>query len=155
MILENLALGLPTMLLCLILQAAATFWSVHYYVRRAGSREGIVAGMRPLLVAMLIMMLGNYLQILLWGALFLWLGEFAALYDAVYHSAVNFSSLGYGDIVMSRAWKLLGPLEAVNGILMLGLSGAALMAMLQQLIKGIRRQQGQALRFQSDRDASG
>ena len=49
----------------------------------------------------------------------LWLGEFDQAYDAIYHSAVNFTSLGYGDIVMSRERKLLGPLEAVNGVLML------------------------------------
>jgi hypothetical protein len=46
---------------------------------------------------------------------------------------VNFASLGYGDIVMSKDWKLLGPLEAVNGVLMVGMSGAALVAVLQQL----------------------
>ena len=48
---------------------------------------------------------------------------------------MNFASLGYGDIVMSKSWKLLGPLEAVNGVLMVGMSGAALVAVLQQLIK--------------------
>ncbi len=69
------------------------------------------------------------------GGLFVVLGEFAELYDAVYHSAVNFASLGYGDIVMSKDWKLLGPLEAINGVLMLGMSAAALMVILQQLIK--------------------
>ena len=54
---------------------------------------------------------------------------------AVYHSAVNFASLGYGDIVMSEQWKMLGALEAVVGVLMLGMTSAALMAILSQLIK--------------------
>ncbi len=84
---------------------------------------------------MLILTGGNLLQITLWGTLFLALGEFTEFYEAVYHSAVNFASLGYGDIVMSKSWKLLGPLEAVNGVLMIGMSGAALMAVLQQLIR--------------------
>jgi len=57
------------------------------------------------------------------------------LYEAVYHSAVNFTSLGYGDIVMSARWKLLGPLEAANGVLMFGMTSAGLMAILQQMIK--------------------
>ncbi|VFS57901.1 Ion channel [Kluyvera cryocrescens] len=52
---------------------------------------------------------------MLWGLLFLGLGEFDTLLEAVYHSGVNFATLGYGDIVMSPRWKLLGPLEAVNG----------------------------------------
>ncbi len=36
---------------------------------------------------------------------------------------------------MSKNWKLLGPLEAVNGVLMLGMTAAALMVILQQLVK--------------------
>ena len=81
------------------------------------------------------MVLGNFVQIVIWGVIFIWLGEFNELYEAVYHSAVNFTSLGYGDVVMSKRWKLLGPLESANGILMLAITGAALMAILQQLIK--------------------
>jgi Ion channel len=69
------------------------------------------------------------------GSHFHLVGEFNELYEAVYHSAVNFTSLGYGDVVMSTRWKLLGPLEAANGVLMLAITGAALMAILQQLIK--------------------
>jgi hypothetical protein len=36
---------------------------------------------------------------------------------------------------MSTRWKLMGPLEAVNGILMLGMTSAALVAIMQHLIK--------------------
>ena len=88
-----------------------------------------------LLVAMVVIMLGTLVQIALWGILFTVLGEFTDIQQAVYHSAVNFSSLGYGDVVMSAEWKLLGPLEATSGVLMLGMSSAALMVILQQLIK--------------------
>ena len=94
--------------------------------------------MRPLIVAMLAMTIGNFAQITLWGTLFVWLGEFDELSEAIYHSAVNYASLGYGDIVMSKDWKLLGPLEAVNGVLMLGMTAAALMVILQQLVKAQR-----------------
>ncbi len=138
MILTNLMIGFPAMLLCLVVQAAITFWSVRYYIRQlsnAAAPQRFLAGIWPLLVAMLVMVAGNFLQITLWGILFIWLGEFSELYEAVYHSAVNFASLGYGDIVMSKNWKLLGPLEAVNGVLMVGMTSAALMVILQQLIK--------------------
>jgi hypothetical protein len=137
--LRNLVIGLPMMLACLALQAAFTFWSVRFYMRQAGrmppAGRGLIAQVRPLLIAMIIMMLGNFLQIVIWGVLFIWLGEFSELYEAVYHSAVNFSSLGYGDVVMSARWKLLGPLEAGNGVLMFAMTSAALMTILQQLIK--------------------
>ena len=135
--LPNLLVGLPTMLLCLILQVLFTFWSIRYYLRASDriAATGTRVQIRPLLVVMLSLTAGNLLQITLWACLFLVLGEFTEFYEAVYHSGVNFASLGYGDFVMSKPWKLLGPLEAVNGVLMVGMSGAALMAMLQQLIK--------------------
>jgi hypothetical protein len=136
--LRNLLVGLPTMLLCLVLQAAFTFWSVRYYMRqsdRTPTGRGLFSHVRPLLIAMVIMMLGNFFQIVIWGVLFLCLGEFRELYEAVYHSAVNFSSLGYGDVVMSARWKLLGPLEAGSGVLMFAMTSAALMTILQELIK--------------------
>lgn len=138
MILINFAVGLPAMLLCIAIQAGVSFWCVRHYIRCLRARKASDVtdpGLRPLLTAMIALMAGSLVQVGLWGLLFVALGEFAELYEAVYHSAVNFASLGYGDIVMSRQWKLLGPLEAINGVLMLGMSAAALMAILQQLIK--------------------
>jgi len=135
----NLAIGLPTVLLCLVLQAAFTFWGVRYYIKQSHSDAHAAksfAQIRSLLVVMIVLVMGNFLQIMIWGLLFMALGEFKELYEAVYHSAVNFSSLGYGDVVMTKPWKLLGPLEAANGVLMFGLTGAALMAILQQMIRG-------------------
>jgi len=141
MILANLLVGLSVMLVCLIVQAAVAFWSVRYYVRHssiaAGQRKFVV-GIRSLLISMLAMIAGNLIQIILWGILFLLLGELDELYEAIYHSAVNFASLGYGDFVMSKNRKLLGPLEAVNGVVMLGMTSAALMVILQQVIKDQR-----------------
>lgn len=146
MIFANVAIGVPTMMLCLILQVSFSYGSVRYAVRCASEKDaGLPAGIRALLIAMVIMMLGNFLQIMLWGALFSWLGEFDDFYEAVYHSAVNFTSLGYGDVVMSKHRKLLGPLEALNGVVMLGMSGAALLTILQHLA----RRQMQAARRQA------
>jgi len=137
MTLVNFLIGLPAMLLCLTVQTAVAFWCVRHYVShlpKVGSGQRFLVGMRPLIVATLAMLGGTLVQIMLWGALFLWLGEFEQAYDAIYHSAVNFSSLGYGDIVMTRERRLLGPLEAVNGVLMLGMSAATLMAIVQHMV---------------------
>src|SRR5678815_4306097 len=86
-------------------------------------------------ISMLAMMTANVVQIAIWGWLFVWLGEFEEVYAAIYHSAVNFTSLGYGDVVMKQDWKLLGPLEAANGVLMMSMTAAALTAILQSIIR--------------------
>jgi hypothetical protein len=64
------------------------------------------------------------LEIALRAGLFLICGEFGDFGVAFYHSAVNYTTSGYGDIILTASWRLLGPLEAANGALLFGaLSG--------------------------------
>ena len=138
MTLRNLVVGVPAMLLCLIVQVAVVFWCVRYCARQTAHepiRPGWLKAIRPLAVSMVAMLIANAVQIALWGGLFVWLGEFEEFYPAIYHSAVNFTSLGYGDVVMKQEWKLLGPLEASNGVLMMSMTAAALTAILQSIIR--------------------
>ncbi|TNV20762.1 two pore domain potassium channel family protein [Buttiauxella sp. B2] len=127
--------GMPVILCNMLLQSCVSIWSIRFYIKHFHHKEGMIAGVLALFGIIIIVLMGNLLQILLWGILFLWLGEFTNLKEAVYHSGVNFATLGYGDIVMSAKWKLLGPLEAVNGALMIGLSGACMLAVLQHHIR--------------------
>ena len=132
-LLNNLLLGLPMMVACLLLQALLISAAISYYKRRehrlsGGSfwtTTGVITGVMMLLTA------GNLAQIAVWALLFRLLGEFEQYGEAFYHSAVNFATLGYGDIVMSARHRLLGPLEAVNGALMIGASTATLMVAFQ------------------------
>ena len=127
--------GIPVILINMLLQSLVSVWCIRFYIKRFGERDGVLAGVLALFGIITLVMLGNLAQIGVWGGLFLWLGEFDSLQAAVYHSGVNFATLGYGDIVMSPQWKLLGPLEAVNGALMIGLSGASMLAVLQHHIR--------------------
>lgn len=130
-----LLMGMPVILCNMLLQSLVSVWCIRFYIKRFHNKEGAIAGVLALFGIITIVLIGNLLQILLWGALFVLLGEFTTLKEAVYHSGVNFATLGYGDIVMSAKWKLLGPLEAVNGALMIGLSGASMLAVLQHHIR--------------------
>ena len=127
--------GVPVILINVLLQSLVSVWCIRFDMKRFGERDGVLAGVLALFGIITLVMLGNLAQIVIWGALFLWLGEFNTLQEAVYHSGVNFATLGYGDIVMSPQWKMLGPLEAVNGALMIGLSGASMLAVLQHHIR--------------------
>jgi hypothetical protein len=62
-------------------------------------------------------------------------GEFSAFGNAFDHSAVNYTTLGYGNVVMSPLWRLLGPLEAANGMLMFGVSTAMIFTVIQRLVE--------------------
>ena len=131
--LHNLLLGLSTMLLCLMLQLVLVLLVLRYYRRSEHLIDSVsfAASLRVVGGVMLLLVIGNLAQIAIWGSLFLYLEEFGNFSAAFYHSAVNFATLGYGDVVMSEKHKLLGPLESLNGILMIGVSTSALMGALQ------------------------
>jgi hypothetical protein len=74
-------------------------------------------------------------QVAVWAGAFLLCGALPDYATAFYHSAVNFTTLGYGDIVMPPGWRLLGPLEAANGILQFGLSAAAMFGLMHRLLE--------------------
>ncbi|PVY81028.1 ion channel [Cupriavidus alkaliphilus] len=136
--LRNLAVGLPVMLVCLLLQAVFVAICLRYYVRFKHARQGSVSlGQEIMLlsVVMVMTLFGNFVQMAIWAILFMLLGEFADFTTALYHSGVNFATLGYGDIVMSPTWRLLGPLEAANGILMLGVSSSVMTAAVLDVTK--------------------
>jgi hypothetical protein len=75
------------------------------------------------------------ITVCLWAVTTMLVGEFEELGTALFHSAVNYASLGYGDIIMSSAWKLLGPITAMDGLLMFGVSTATIFAVIQRLIQ--------------------
>jgi hypothetical protein len=62
-------------------------------------------------------------------------GEFKEFTNAYYHSAVNYATLGYGDLLLTPGWRLLGPLEATNGALMFGVSAAMVFAVIQRVLQ--------------------
>jgi hypothetical protein len=66
---------------------------------------------------MMALLAGNLLQMAPWADLFLMLGKFPTFATAFYHSVIGFTSLGYGDVLMSDEKRLLGALEAENGVL--------------------------------------
>ena len=48
--------------------------------------------------------------------------------------AVTYTTIGYGDLVLSEPWRMLGPIEGLIGILMCGLSTAIFFAMISRIL---------------------
>jgi hypothetical protein len=78
--------------------------------------------------------MAHLIEIALWAVLLVICGEFQEFGNAYYHSAVNYTTLGYGDILLTPSWRMLGPLEATNGALMFGVSTAMVFSVIQRLV---------------------
>jgi len=133
-----LAVGASAVVCTIFLHALAVSATVHF-VRHARTRGrvGIHVWSDMAIVALVISFafVAHLLEIAVWAVLFLLCGEFPGFGTAYYHSAVNYTTLGYGDVLMTPSWRLLGPLEAANGVLMFGVSTAIIFAVMQRLIE--------------------
>lgn len=69
----------------------------------------------------------------IWAGAFLLLGLFETLEESLYFSAVAFTTLGFGDIVIGREWRLLSGLIAANGLILFSLVTAFLIEFVAQL----------------------
>jgi len=115
--------------------AVTTTVNLFRYEKRRG-RVGVHAliNLAILALVMSVAFVAHLVEIGLWAVLLVLCGEFQEFGTAYYHSAVNYATLGYGDVIMTPAWRLLGPLEATNGALMFGVSAAMVFAVLQRLV---------------------
>lgn len=123
------------------IQIAVIMFVIRLLMGHAGERpkaHGWAAQTRILGMVVVLLFLGHLLQFATWAVLFVYLGEFSEIATAFYHSAVNFTSLGYGDIVMSDRWRLLGALEAANGVLMFGLSTGTILSVMSWSLNAAR-----------------
>jgi hypothetical protein len=71
----------------------------------------------------------HMLEILLWAVFFIAIGCMGDMESAMYFSGTTYATVGYGDLVLPRQWRLLGPVEGLTGILMCGLSTGFFFAM--------------------------
>ena len=83
--------------------------------------------------ATLLALAGHLGEIVLWAFTLDISGAVADFSAAIYSSAGSYTTSG-SDIVLPPRWKLLGPFEAVDGMLMFGVSTAVIFAVIQRLI---------------------
>jgi len=69
----------------------------------------------------------------IWAGAFLLLGQFHDLETSLYFSVVSFTTLGFGDIVIGKEWRLLSGLIAANGLILFSLTTAFLIEFIVKL----------------------
>ena len=68
------------------------------------------------------------IEIWLYGMVYLSLGALPDFESALYFSTTSFTTIGYGDVVLEKSWRLFGAVEGANGLLLFGWSTAFLIA---------------------------
>jgi voltage-gated potassium channel len=73
-------------------------------------------------------------QICAWAAFYTLWGGLENFEPALYFSIASYTTIGYGDIVLSPEWRVLGGIEGVTGVLMFGWSTGAIFAVVSRLL---------------------
>ncbi len=114
------AIGLGTLLRTLMKRQARppeSFWPVTWLLVRV----------------MWWLILIHLVSISIWGFFYFWQDCLPDAESAFYFAGVTYTTVGYGDLVLPKPWRMLGPVEALTGILMCGLSAGLFFAVVTRI----------------------
>ncbi len=140
---------LSAVIVCnVLIQVYGTVWWLSW-ISRTFKRKNISQfsgiAIRLLSISFIFFSFLHAFQTIIWALLYLYFPEssiaFDSFSDAWYFSLVTFTSLGYGDIVLSGHWRLISGIEAINGIMLIGWSTALMFLLVQRFFKMVHDNQ--------------
>jgi ion channel len=89
-----------------------------------------------------VLMAAHATEVLVWALIYGLVDAAPEGADLVYFAFVNYTTLGYGDVIPVVRWRLLGPMTAMNGVLLFGWSTAVIFEVLRRAMASNDRQLG-------------
>ena len=120
-------IGLHAMIMMLLIRVA----QIASERSKAQASQHLVLVMIP---TVLVLMMTHTAEVLVWALGYLLVGAAPEGADRVYFAFVNYTTLGYGDVVPVARWRLLGPITAMNGVLLFGWSTAVIFEVLRRAL---------------------
>jgi cytochrome c biogenesis protein CcdA len=102
-----------------VLRSRADALHAHQsWVRQGGAIVLVVLGLMAI----------HTVEVWLYAVAYLFLDALPDLETALYFSTSSFTTIGYGDVVLDRRWRLVAAIEGANGLLLFGWSTAFLIS---------------------------
>jgi hypothetical protein len=120
-------IGLHAMVMMLLIRVA----QIASERSKAQASQHLVLVMIP---TVLVLMMTHAAEVLVWALGYLLVGAAPEGADRVYFAFVNYTTLGYGDVVPVERWRLIGPITAMNGVLLFGWSTAVIFEVLRRAL---------------------
>lgn len=133
--LEMVIAAVGLVVLTVVIHAVGVALLLRGIVRWHGlTASGFMAVTRMVIGVTWWLILIHLLEISVWGLFYVWQGCLPDAESALYFSGVTYTTVGYGDVVLSAPWRMLAPIEALAGILMGGLSTGLFFAVISRWI---------------------
>ncbi len=131
----KLALAFSLMATCVVIHAVSVTSAMRWARTRASAGTAAQFWPRVRLFVRLAawIVCFHLIEVTAWAAAYWWKGAMPDLHDALYFSAVTYTTTGYGDLVLPPQWRLVGGVEALTGILMCGWSTGFFFAVVSAL----------------------
>jgi len=120
--------------------------AIHALVMTAVVQVAQIVGakttLRPTLVLIAVMvatvsvlMVAHMFEVIIWSLAYAIVDAAPGDVDLLYFAFVNYTTLGYGDILPAECWRLLGPMTAMSGVLLFGWSTAVIFEVLRRTMR--------------------
>jgi hypothetical protein len=131
--LSRILIGLTLMALCVAVHAGGLSAALRRLPRRVDPAQPFwrSTGLFVAVAAWLVLL--HLLEMTTWAIVYYRNDAIAGLQNAFYFSAVTYTTTGYGDLVLPEAWRLVGGVEALTGILMCGWSSGFFFAVVNRM----------------------
>lgn len=87
-----------------------------------------------MIAVVLVLMAAHTVEVVVWAFVYLITDAVPSRTDRIYFAFVNYTTLGYGDITPAKDRQLLGPITAMNGVLLFGWSTAVIFEVLRRTV---------------------
>jgi hypothetical protein len=107
-------------------------------VRRLANTDASIPGFLQYTMVIVatgtLLVAGHFSEVVVWAYTYYWVGATPPNTDLVYFAFGNYTTLGYGDTVPVPQWHLLGPMTALNGVMLIGWSTALVFEILKRSV---------------------
>jgi hypothetical protein len=111
----------------------AVIWAARIAAAISTSRQSFRL-ITVMIVTVSLLMAAHFAEVLVWSLAYAIVGAAPEGTDLIYFAFVNYTTLGYGDVIPVERWHLLGPMTAMNGVLLFGWSTAVIFEVLRRTL---------------------
>lgn len=112
---------------------ALLIWIMRWRARRIAGFAYVMQQLGVILAVVLGLFVMHAVQIWLYALVYIAIDAFESFEAALYFSTSSFTTVGYGEIVMTPPWRIVSAIQSANGFLLLGWSTVFLISVLSRL----------------------
>ncbi|MBZ8117398.1 two pore domain potassium channel family protein [Roseovarius sp. LXJ103] len=136
----QITLGTSLLLICAVLHISALVIGLpllQALANRLKTARKKYRGTALLVFGVLVIVVAHTLQIWIWAAAIFATGAFPDFATSFYFPTTTYTTLGYGDMVLTEGWRSFGTFAAITGLLTFGISTAFLINLIGRIMPAL------------------